>query len=105
MERLRPLANHVVVRREATEEVTQGGIMLSEFAQRKSFYGTVVAVGPGKHLPNGTLVPMEVRVGDRVLLSRWKGTELEPRLAAAAVERGSEKLVVVQEEYIYAVVA
>ena len=105
MENLRPLADHLVVRRDATEEVTSGGIMLSEFAQRKSMYGTVVAVGPGKRLDNGTVVPLEVQVGDRVLFSRWKGTELEPRLAAAEVERGSEKLVVLQEEHVYAVVA
>ena len=104
MERLRPLDDHVVVQRDATEVKTAGGVLLADEAQRKSLYGTVVAVGPGKHTEDGKRrLPMSVRVGDRVLFSRYRGTDLTPSLAE--VKRDELVLVVLKEEDIYAVLA
>jgi chaperonin GroES len=72
---LRPLTDRVVVKPKAREEMTKSGILLPDTAKEKPQEGTVVAVGTGKVLDNGTKVPLEVKVGDTVLYAKYAGTE------------------------------
>lgn len=73
---IKPLADRVVVKPHEAEERTAGGIILPDTAKEKPQEGTVVAVGPGKVAENGTKIPMEVKVGDRVLYGKYSGTEV-----------------------------
>jgi chaperonin GroES len=73
---IKPLADRVVVKPHEAEEKTAGGIILPDTAKEKPQEGTVVAVGPGKVAENGTKIPMEVKVGDRVLYGKYSGTEV-----------------------------
>jgi len=74
-----PIADRIVVRREAAEAKTAGGILLPDTAKDKPARGVVVAVGPGKMKPDGTRVPMQLKVGDKVLFAAWAGDEFEDR--------------------------
>ncbi|CAE7866538.1 groL [Symbiodinium microadriaticum] len=71
----RPLQDRVVVRRIEAEEKTAGGIILPDNAKEKPSEGEVVAVGNGARDEDGDLIPMEVKVGDKVLFGKWSGTE------------------------------
>lgn len=74
--KLLPTADHVVLKRAPAEEVSRGGIIIPKAAQEKSVECLVVAVGPGKMLDNGKRVPMDIRMGDRVVISKWGGSEI-----------------------------
>lgn len=74
---LRPLGDRVVVKVLEAEERTAGGIILPDTAKDKPQEGEVVAVGPGRLLENGTRVALEVKVGDRVIFSKYGGTEVK----------------------------
>jgi chaperonin GroES len=67
----------VVVKPLPSEEKTKGGIVLPETAKEKPQEGEVVAVGPGRLLENGTRVPIDLKVGDRVLFSKYAGNEVK----------------------------
>lgn len=71
-----PIGSRIVVRRDAAEEVSPGGIVLPEHSQDKPRFGTVIAVGPGRLLDNGQYGPMQVKVKDRVLLTQYAETVL-----------------------------
>ena len=71
----KPLHDRVLVRRVGEEEKTAGGIIIPDTAQEKPSEGKVVAVGPGAREKDGSYVPMEVKVGDRILFGKWSGTE------------------------------
>lgn len=73
----RPLHDRVVVRRLDQEEKTKGGIIIPDTAKEKPQEGEVVAVGPGARDEHGQLVPLDVKVGDRVLFGKWSGTEVK----------------------------
>jgi chaperonin GroES len=72
----RPLHDRVVVRRVGSEEKTAGGIIIPDTAQEKPQEGEIVAVGPGGRTEDGKALPMDVKVGDRVLFGKWSGTEV-----------------------------
>ncbi|MFA4838207.1 MAG: co-chaperone GroES [Candidatus Neomarinimicrobiota bacterium] len=72
---VKPLADRVVVKPSEAEEKTHGGIILPDTAKEKPQQGSVIAVGPGK-FENGVKVPMEVKVGDKVLYGKYSGTEV-----------------------------
>jgi chaperonin GroES len=74
--KLKPLDDRVVVKPIEAEEVTKSGIVLPDTAKEKPQEGEVVAVGPGKY-ENGKRVPMEVKVGDRIIYSKYGGTEVK----------------------------
>lgn len=74
--RVKPLNDHVLVRRSEAEERTKGGIVLPDTAKEKPREGTVVAVGEGKMLDTGKRSPMSVKEKDRVLFSSYAGTEV-----------------------------
>ena len=71
-----PLQDRVVVERIEQLEKTAGGIILPDTVQEKPMEGKVIAVGPGSHESDGRLVPLDVKVGDRILFGKWAGTEV-----------------------------
>jgi len=73
---VRPLHDRVIVRRIEEQETTKGGIIIPDTAKEKPQEGRVVAVGPGKQ-NDGTVVPMDVKKGDRVLFGKYAGTEIK----------------------------
>jgi chaperonin GroES len=73
----RPLHDRVVVTRVEAEEKTAGGIIIPDTAKEKPQQGEIVAVGPGGRDEAGKLVPIDVKVGDRVLFGKWSGTEVK----------------------------
>jgi len=74
---LKPLADRVVVKVLEAEEKTSSGIVLPDKAKEKPQEGEVKATGPGKVLDNGTRLDMDVKVGDKVLFSRYAGTDVK----------------------------
>lgn len=94
--KIRPLHDRVIVKRLEAESKTAGGIVIPDTAGEKPDQGEVIAVGPGKKTEEGKLVPMDVKVGDRILFGKYSGTTVK-------VE-GTEYLVM-REEDIMGVVA
>ncbi|MGD8640145.1 MAG: co-chaperone GroES [Gammaproteobacteria bacterium] len=74
---IRPLHDRVIVRRMEEERTSAGGIVIPDSAAEKPIQGEVVAVGNGKVLDNGEVRPLEVKVGDTVLFSKYGGTEIK----------------------------
>jgi len=74
---LKPLGDRVVVKTLEAETVSAGGIYLPATAQEKPQQAEVIAVGPGKTLDNGNLVPVEIKVGDKVVYGKYSGTEIK----------------------------
>ena len=77
MAKLTPLGDRVVVKPTEREEVTKSGIVLPGTAQEKPQEGEVIAVGPGRVLDNGQRHPIELKKGDKVLYSKYAGTEFK----------------------------
>ena len=75
--KFRPLHDRVLVRRVEEEQKTAGGIIIPDTAKEKPQEGAVVALGPGRTDENGKVIPMNVKVGDKVLYSKYGGTELK----------------------------
>ena len=73
----RPLHDRVLVRRIDAEEKTAGGIIIPDTAKEKPQEGEIIAVGPGARNEQGQLVPLDVKIGDRVLFGKWSGTEVK----------------------------
>jgi chaperonin GroES len=74
---LKPLQDRVLVKRIEAEEKTAGGIIIPDTAKEKPQEGEVVAVGPGKRLDNGSVQEMGLKAGDRILFSKYGGTEVK----------------------------
>ena len=91
---LRPLATKVVVVPSDEEEKTSGGIVLPDSAKKKPSEGKVVAVGKGRTLDDGKLVPLAVKVGETVIYSKYGGTE---------VKLEGKEYVILDEDQIYAI--
>ena len=75
--KFRPLHDRVVVRRVESEARTAGGIIIPDTAKEKPQEGEIIAVGPGARDEAGKLVPLDVKVGDRILFGKWSGTEVK----------------------------
>ena len=75
--KFRPLQDRVLIRRIAQEEKTTGGIIIPDTAQEKPMEGEVVAAGPGARAEDGSIHPLDVKAGDRVLFGKWSGTEIK----------------------------
>jgi chaperonin GroES len=75
--KIRPLQDRVIVKRIAEEEKTKGGIIIPDTAKEKPQEGKVVAVGKGKVSDDGKLIPMQVKVGDRILFGKYSGSEIK----------------------------
>ena len=92
----RPLHDRVVVRRIDAEEKTAGGIIIPDTAKEKPMQGQVVAVGPGGRDESGKLIPIDIKVGDKVLFGKWSCTE---------VKLDGEELLIMKESDIMGVLA
>lgn len=92
---IRPLGDRVVIKATGREEQTKSGIYLPDTAQEKPQEGIVLAVGNGKLMDNGTRQPIDLKVGDRVLYSKYAGTE---------IKQGSDEYLVLRESDILAVI-
>ena len=75
--KIRPLQDRVIVKRLPEEEKTKGGIFIPDSAKEKPQQGEVVAVGKGKVADDGKLLKLDVKKGDRILFSRYAGTEVK----------------------------
>jgi chaperonin GroES len=75
--KFRPLHDRVVLERIDADAKTAGGIIVPDTAQEKPQQGEVIAVGPGTRDDSGKLIPLDVKVGDRVLFGKWSGTEVK----------------------------
>jgi chaperonin GroES len=75
--KVRPLRDRVLVRRIEEEETRKGGIIVPDTAKEKPQQAEVIAVGSGRLLEDGTVVPLSVKAGDRVLVGKWTGTEVK----------------------------
>ena len=74
---LKPLGDRVVVKPKSRDEQTKGGIILPDTASEKPQQGEVLSVGPGRRLDNGSLVALDIKVGDLVLFAKYSGTEFK----------------------------
>jgi chaperonin GroES len=75
--KIRPLQDRVIVKRIEEEEKTKGGIIIPDTAKEKPSEGKVIAVGAGKVTDDGKKLPMDVKVGDRVLFGKYSGMEIK----------------------------
>ena len=91
----RPLHDRVVVRRIEAEEKTKGGIIIPDTAKEKPQEGEIVAVGPGARDEKGTLVPLDVKKGDRILIGKYAGTE---------IKIDDEEFLILREDEVLAVI-
>jgi chaperonin GroES len=73
----RPLHDRVLVKRIEAEEKTKSGLIIPDTAKEKPMEGEVVSVGTGIRQENGTITPLDVKAGDRVLFGKWSGTEIK----------------------------
>ncbi len=72
-----PLGDRVAVEVSAKEEKTAGGIIIPDSAKEKPMEGKIIAVGKGAKDESGKLIPMEVKIGDKILFGKWAGTEVK----------------------------
>jgi chaperonin GroES len=75
--KLKPLGDRLVVRPSAREEMTKSGIVLPDTVKERPQEGTILAVGPGRTLDDGTREPIEVAVGEKILFQKYAGTEFK----------------------------
>jgi chaperonin GroES len=93
--KLKPLGGRVIVEPLEQDETTAGGIILPETAKEKPQEGMILAAGPGDRDEDGERIPMDVKVGDKVLFAKYSGTE---------VKMDSRKLLILRESDILAVI-
>jgi chaperonin GroES len=93
--KIRPLQDRVIVKRLEEEEKTKGGIIIPDTAKEKPQEGKVIAVGKGKVTEDGKLIPMDVKVGDKILFGKYSGTE---------IKIGGEEHLIMREEDILGVI-
>lgn len=92
--KIKPLGDRIVVRPVNGEQKLASGIVLPDTAAEKPMHGEVLAVGSGRILDNGTRIPMEVQVGDKVLYSKYGGTE---------IKLNEEELLILNERDVHAI--
>ncbi|MCA9406147.1 MAG: co-chaperone GroES [Candidatus Omnitrophica bacterium] len=94
--KIQPLGDRIIVKPLEAEEKTKGGIVLPETAKEKPQEGKVLAVGKGKVKEDGTVQPLELKAGDRVLYGKYSGTEI--------TSPEGEEVLIMREEDVFAVV-
>jgi chaperonin GroES len=98
--KFRPLHDRVLVRRVEQEEKTSGGIIIPDTAKEKPMEGEVIAVGPGGRDETGKLVPIDVKVGVRVLFGKWAGSEVKIDGEEFLIMKESDIMGVIEETVI-----
>jgi len=77
LKKIKPLSDRVIVKPLEKEEEKKGGIIIPDTAKEKPQEGEVIAVGPGKRDDEGKIIPMDVKVGDKILYGKYSGTEVK----------------------------
>ncbi|MCW5983200.1 MAG: co-chaperone GroES [Bryobacteraceae bacterium] len=93
---IRPLYDRVVIKRIEEKEQVKGGIIIPDSAKEKPQNGEVLAVGKGKRLEDGSLVPLEVKVGDKILFGKYSGNEVKIEDEECLIMREDEILAIVE---------
>ena len=93
--KVRPLHDRLIVKRSEEEEKTKRGIIIPDTAKEKPIEGKVIAVGKGKIKEDGTIIPMEVKKGDRILFAKYAGAE---------VKIDSEEHLIMKEDDVLAII-
>ena len=93
--KLKPIQDRILVRREDAEERTSGGIIIPETSQEKPSKGAVVAVGDGARDDKGNIIPMTLKIGDKIFFTKWGGTE---------VKVDGEDLLIMKESDVLAII-
>ena len=93
---LKPLGDRVVVKPKGRDEQTRGGIILPDTAKEKPQQGEVLSVGPGRRLDNGSLVALDLKVGDTVLFAKYSGTEFKHEDADLLILNERDVLAVIE---------
>ena len=94
--KIKPIGDRVLVEHIEEKEQVRGGIIIPDSAKEKPSQGEIIAVGPGGRDEAGKLIPLDVKVGDRVLFGKWSGTE---------VKLDGEELLIMKESDIMGIVA
>jgi chaperonin GroES len=92
---VKPLRDRVLVKRLESEEKTKGGIIIPDAAKEKPLEGKVMAVGSGKLLEDGTIRPLELKVGNKILFGKYTGTE---------IKIDGEEMVLLREDDVLAII-
>jgi chaperonin GroES len=95
MSKIRPLHDRLVIKRIEEKETIKGGIIIPDSAKEKPQEGEVIAVGNGKTLDNGTKIPMDVKVGDKILFGKYSGTD---------IKIDGEEVLILREDEVLAIV-
>jgi chaperonin GroES len=98
--KIRPLHDRILIKRVAEEETVRGGIIIPDAAREKPQQGEVIAVGDGKILENGQRVPLDVKVGDLVLFSKYAGSEVP-----TALKMDGEDYLILREDEVLGILA
>ena len=93
--KLKPLADRILVKAAPAEEKTASGIIIPDTAKEKPMQGEIIAVGKGKTTEDGKLIPLELKVGDKVLYGKYSGTE---------VTIDGEEYLIMREADVYAII-
>jgi chaperonin GroES len=93
--KIKPLGDRVVIKPSPAEEKTKGGIILPDTAKEKPVIGEIVAVGTGRKADDGKVIPLDVKVGDKVLYGKYSGTE---------VTLNGEEYLIMRESDVFAIV-
>jgi chaperonin GroES len=94
--KVKPLYDRLIVKRVEEKEVKTGGIIIPDTAKEKPMEGKVVAVGKGRVEKDGTTIPLQVKVGDRILFGKYAGTEIKIEDKEHVILREDEVLGVIQ---------
>jgi chaperonin GroES len=94
--KIRPLQDRVIVKRVEEEETTKGGIIIPDTAKEKPIEGKVIAVGKGKVREDGTVQPLDVKEGDKILFGKYAGTEIKIEGEEHLIMREDDILGVIQ---------
>jgi len=94
--KLKPLGDRIIVKALEAEEKTKGGIVLPDTAKEKPQQGEVIAVGTGRTLDNGKVVPLEVKKGDKILFGKYSGDEVKVGVEDYLIMRESDVLAIIE---------
>lgn len=95
--KFRPLHDRVLVRRIEQEQKSAGGVIIPDTAQEKPMEGEIVAAGSGSRRDDGSIVPLEVKSGDRILFGKWSGTEVKIDGEELLIMKESDLLGVIED--------
>ena len=95
--KFRPLHDRVLVRRIEQEQKSAGGVIIPDTAQEKPMEGEIVAAGSGSRRDDGSIVPLEVKTGDRILFGKWSGTEVKIDGEELLIMKESDLLGVIED--------